>query len=315
MVAAPRADYRRRAERAVYRRAGQRDALRLGPGRADGQPWYSLLLAAVVAGLVFAALMYLVQRSIRLTVAAGTSGSAGRDGSAVPGGAVPGGVPVEPGALAAPSGTSKEGRKTTSRRDRWADWAVVGVLVVALLLGGGAMVLAQGQSETATNAEAGLTVRYPQGWLLKTGQDESLAFQAVDPASGVFKTTLEVRVVPISPDAAAIDATGSTTSILALVLGNLSLSRAQQTTAYRQLEVKEGANIGRQPSMEAAYVYVHEGGDLFVQQLPVVVRGLDVATVRGDRAYVLSLLAAQDLLPAAQAQFRRFVASAGLSQP
>jgi len=149
---------------------------------------------------------------------------------------------------------------------------VIGVLVVALLLGGGAMVLAQGQSETATNAEAGLTVRYPQGWLLKTGQDESLAFQAVDPASGVFKTTLEVRVVPISPDAAAIDATGSTTSILALVLGNLSLSRAQQTTAYRQLEMKEGANIGRQPSMEAAYVYVHAEADrqgAFVLPLPL----------------------------------------------
>lgn len=34
-------------------------------------PWYSLLLAGVVAGLVFAALMLLVRRSIRLTLAAG----------------------------------------------------------------------------------------------------------------------------------------------------------------------------------------------------------------------------------------------------
>jgi hypothetical protein len=192
---------------------------------------------------------------------------------------------------------------------------VIGVLALALVLGGGAMIFAQGQTETATTAEAGLTVRYPQGWLLKTGKEESLAFQAVDPASGVFKTTLEVRVVPISLDAAAIDSTNPATSTLALVLNNLSLSRAQQTTAYRQLDMKEGANVGCPPSMEAAYVYVHEGSDLFVQQLPVVVRGLDVATVRGDRAYVFSLLAAQDLFPAAQAQFRRFVASAGLGQP
>jgi hypothetical protein len=215
----------------------------------------------------------------------------------------------------AQSTTSKRAGAMTSRRDRWSDWAVIGVLAVALLLGGVVMVLAQGQRETASDTEVGLTVRYPQGWLLKSGQSANLVFEAVDPASGVFNTTFQVRVVPIRNDAASIDATSLATSTLILVLNNLSLSRAQQTTTYRQLDMVEGANIDGQPAMEASYVYVHEGSDLFAQQIPVVVRGLDVATARGDKAYVFSLLAADDAFVAAEKEFRRFVASASFGQP
>jgi hypothetical protein len=201
-----------------------------------------------------------------------------------------------------------------NRRDRWADWAVIAVLLVALLLGGAVMALAQGQRETLTNAEAGLTVHYPQGWLLKAGSDD-LAFQAVNPASGAFKTTLQVRVVPILQGAEGAGATGAVTPTLALVLNNLSLSRAQQTTAYRQLDMVEGEPVGGQPAMEAHYAYVHEGGGLFAQQMPVVVQGLDVVTARGDRAYVFSLLAASDAFKAAEQEFRRFLASASLGRP
>jgi len=189
------------------------------------------------------------------------------------------------------------------------------VLVVALLLGTVVMILAEGQHETATNPEAGLTVRYPQGWLVKEVQSENLAFQAIDPASGVFKTTLLVHVVPILSDAGSIAGTGPATSTLTLVLNNLSLSRAQQTTAYRQLDMIEGTGVGGQPAMEASYVFVHEGNNLFVQQMPVVVQGLDIATARGDKAYVFSLLAAGDAFAAAEKEFRQFVASAGLDRP
>jgi hypothetical protein len=215
----------------------------------------------------------------------------------------------------ADSTANKKAGVPTRPRDRWAHWAVIGVLAVALLLGGVVMILAQGQRETASNAEAGLTVRYPQDWLLKVGQSENLVFQAVDPASGSFNTTFQVRVVPIPNQATSIDATSPVTSTLILVLNNLSLSRAQQTTAYRQLDLEEGASIGGQPAMEASYVYVQEGSNLFAQQMPVVVQGLDVATARGDKAYVFSLLAADDVFASAEKEFRRFVASAGLGQP
>jgi hypothetical protein len=148
-----------------------------------------------------------------------------------------------------------------------------------------------------------LTVRYPQGWLLKPG--EGLAFRALDPVAGDFKTTFEVRAGPI-------DATGPTTPTLAVVLGNAALDRAQQGTAFRLFEVAEGKPVGGQPSMEASYVYVVKGGDLFTQQMPAVVQGLDVAVARGAQAYVFSLLASPDAFDDAEKLFREFVATAEL---
>lgn len=191
---------------------------------------------------------------------------------------------------------------TPKRRDRWADWAVIGLLVVALLLGTAVMALAQGQTKEAVNAAAGLAVHYPQGWLLKPA--DNLAFQAVNPNAADFKTAYQVQTTPI----AAGDAV---TPTLALALNNLSLSRAQQT-AYRLFDTREGKPLHGQPTMEATYAYVLKGNDLFSQRLPVVVQGLDIAVGRGDQAVVFSLLASKDAFAHAEMDFRRFVESAEL---
>jgi len=195
--------------------------------------------------------------------------------------------------------------KTTVRipRDRRADWAVVAVLAVALLLGWAVMAGAQGQRKAYTNDAAGLTVEYPQGWLLKPAGD--LAFQALDADSGDFKTTYQVRTTPI-------DATGGITQALTLALNNASLARAQEGTAYQPFDIAEGDPMAGRPTMEASYVYVVAGRDLFVQVWPVVVEGLDLAVAKGDKAYIFSLLAAHDAFQAAVPGFRRFVESAEL---
>jgi hypothetical protein len=188
-----------------------------------------------------------------------------------------------------------------SRRDRWADWAVIGVLAVALLLGTVVMVLAQGQTSQTTAAEAGLILRYPQGWLVKPA--EGLAFQAVDPEAGEFKTTYQAQVIPIV-------AGDPVTPTLALALNNLSLSRAQQQTAYRLFDVVEGKPVAGRSVMEATYAFVLKGNDLFSQRLPVVVQGLDIAVARGEQAVIFTLLASKDAFAAVEPEFRRFVGSA-----
>lgn len=187
------------------------------------------------------------------------------------------------------------------RRDRWADWAVIGALTVALLLGTAVMALAQGQRSAYTNTDAGLTVRYPKDWLLKSAA--GLAFQAIDPHAGEFKTTYQVQIAPIV-------AGDPVTPTLTLTLNNLSLSRAQQQTAYRLFDIVEGAPLAGQPVMEATYAYVLRGNDLFSQRLPVVVQGLDIAVARGEHAVVFTLLASKDAVAAAEQAFRRFVGSA-----
>ena len=190
-----------------------------------------------------------------------------------------------------------------TRRDRWSDWAVVLVFALALALGWGVMVYAQGQRESFTDAASGLTVAYPHGWLVKG--DDRLAFQVLNPVASGFRTTYQVRVWPIS-------AAEPLTSSLGAILTDASLSRAQQGTAYRLLDIAEGRAVRGQPAMEAEYVYVVEGNDLFVQQLPVLVRGLDVARTLGDRAFVFSLLASQDDFDRAEPAFRDFVETAKL---
>ena len=192
-------------------------------------------------------------------------------------------------------------RPQRTPRDRWADWAVIGVVALALLLGWGVKSLAGSGRAVYTDPVTGLVLRYPQGWLLKA--DEDLIFQAIDPASGDYKTTYQVRLRPA--------AVGSpVTSTLTMALNDVSLARAQQATAYRLFDLVEGKPLDGQPSMEATYVFVDESSDLFSQHMPVVVLGLDIAVERGGQVYIYTLLAAQDDFEAAEKPFRKFVETA-----
>ena len=188
-----------------------------------------------------------------------------------------------------------------TRRDRWADWLVIATLAIALLLGWAAMAFAEGQKSVYTDAETGLVLRYPKDWFLKS--NEKLVFQALDPASGSFKTTYQVRLWPVA-------ATGSLTSTLGGVLNGASLARAQEGTAYRLFDIVQGEDKDDQPTMEATYVYVVASPDLFTQRMPVVVMGLDIAVASDDGAYVFSLLADKDAFEGAEKQFRTFVQTA-----
>ncbi len=192
---------------------------------------------------------------------------------------------------------------TPRRRDRWADWAVIGALVLALLLGSAVIALAQGQTSDYTNDAAGLALHYPQGWLMKPA--EGLAFQAVDPNAGDFKTTFQVQTMPIA-------AGNSMTATLATALNNLSINRAQGQTAYRLFDLTEGAPVNAQPAMEATYAFVAASNDLFSQRMPVVVQGLDIAVPNGDQAVIFSLLASKERFAAAEQDFRRFVTATEL---
>ena len=188
-----------------------------------------------------------------------------------------------------------------TRRDRWADWAVVGVVVVALLLGWVVKVVAEGVTDTYTDADHALTLRYPKDWLL--AGDDQVAFRVVDPTAADFRTTYEVQVLPIG-------ASPPSTSTLSLALHNVSLARAQDTTAFRQFDIVEGRELDGRLTMESTYVFVQKGGDLFFQQMPVVVLGLDIAVAEGDQVYVFTLLARKDLYDTAEKDFRRFIRSA-----
>jgi hypothetical protein len=188
-----------------------------------------------------------------------------------------------------------------ARRDRWSDWAVIAVLVVALLLGWAVMVAARGQRTTLVQAELGLTVEYPRDWLIQSGQE--LVFRAVDSQSGAWPTAYEVRLMPI-------EAGAPLTPTLTMVLNNASLTRARQSTAYQLLDLVPGKEIDGQPTMEASYVLVAQADDPYLQRMPAVMLGLDVALAREGQAAVFSLVAPEDSFESAERAFRDFVRSA-----
>jgi hypothetical protein len=188
--------------------------------------------------------------------------------------------------------------KKVSPRDRWADWVVVGVVIVALLLGWALKVSAE--NKTLSYSNEGVTVHYPYGWLL---DDKSgYIVKVSDPNSGLFRTTYIVQT-------GAIDAGVSETAALISLLNNVSLSRAQTTTAYKLFQVEE-VQVRGKPAVKATYVYVEEKPNPFRETVPVVVEGVDYAFAEGGKVYVFTLLAAEPDFAAAEQHFAAFLESA-----
>ena len=188
-----------------------------------------------------------------------------------------------------------------SRRDRWADWLVIGVVIVALLLGWATKSWAEGSTEQFTDSQTGLVLDYPAGWLAGSGED--YIFQARDPQSGPFKITYRATAEKLDP-----------ARPLSLVdsVNLSSVNRARKLTAFQVLDIETvGQDEGSPKSVWARYVYVEEKPDPFRESLPVVVMGLDYTAVKGDYLYTFSLLAGEADFDGAEKGFKDFLQDAG----
>ena len=116
--------------------------------------------------------------------------------------------------------------QVTHRRDRWADWAVIALVVVALLLGLLLREMVLFRTAPFTLADAGISVRCPAAWVRETGEDPLLRVR--DPLGGEFDTVLELRSRPLSIEAEST-----------LVLDALALERAGQVAAYQTLSTDQ----------------------------------------------------------------------------
>jgi hypothetical protein len=162
------------------------------------------------------------------------------------------------------------------RRDRWADWAVVVLVAVALILGLALREVTLFRT-TPFTTRAELTGRYPAEWVQETGDDPLL--RARDARGGEFDTTLELRSRPLANDAEP-----------ALVLDALKLERAGQVLAYRTLDTDQ-VLIGNRTATRRTFTYVHDDRNPYVDRLPVVVQGVDLALRDDGRIIVVTFLA------------------------
>jgi hypothetical protein len=179
------------------------------------------------------------------------------------------------------------------RRDRWADWAVIVLVAVALFLGLALREAVRSRTVPFAFPEAPVSGRCPANWVRDTGDDPLL--RARDPLGGEFRTTIELRSRPLAAGAEP-----------AIVLDALALERAGQVAAYRMLSTDQVLLSG-QDATRRTFAYVHVDSDPYVDRLPVVVRGMDLALREGNRVVVVTLLADADRFDANYRYLRRFI--------
>lgn len=181
------------------------------------------------------------------------------------------------------------------RRDRWADGAVIGLVLVALALG---WVLRQSvlfQTTPFELTEADIVGQYPAHWTQEFEEDPLLKVR--DHMGGEFDSVLTLRSRPLADEAD-----------VAIVLDALSLERARAVIAYNTLDTNQVVVAGR-TAHRRQFTYVHTDANPYVDRLPVVVRGTDLAFRDAGRIVVVTFLTGVDDYAVQYPHFRAFVES------
>lgn len=163
-------------------------------------------------------------------------------------------------------------------RQRWAN--VFAILISILLLLAGLNLRNQFTNAAVLyeSPQAGISAYYPLNWLIDTTGD--YVFRVRDISRAGFKTTFQVAILPIGPDAEERN-----------VADRLTLDRLETFTAYQVL-LQEPFNLrGEIPAQAVSYTYVTSDASPFLQGIPTVVRGLDIVTISGGQALVITFRA------------------------
>jgi hypothetical protein len=164
-------------------------------------------------------------------------------------------------------------------RQRWASYLTIALAVVAV--GGGLLMRNRVQSSTniRPRQDDGITARYPANWLLQEGTKgkDDYVFRVQDPAAVPFKTTLQVSLLPVGPNARAFD-----------ILSALNISRAAEVPMYQALEITPITLPSGTQGTQMAYAYASREINPFLQSVPIIVRSIDVIEIRANQAIIIT---------------------------
>lgn len=149
--------------------------------------------------------------------------------------------------------------------------------------------------------QAGIRAAYPRNWLLDTQGD--YVFRVRNTTQRGFGSRIQVAIQPINVDSPSERN----------VLDNLSLNRAQTLTEYTIGEI--GSNVDRPQYMLLndaeftfmEYTYVYTLTDPFLDTIPIVVRGIDILTIRGSQAIIMTFQASADSYDVDISYFQQFL--------
>ena len=158
---------------------------------------------------------------------------------------------------------------------RWNSYLAVALAGVFLFIGITLRNNALNATQPFENLEAGVRAQLPSGWLVDTGGSEYV-FRAQDPDALPFKTTLQVSVLTVGPDATPN-----------LVLDLLNLERAPRFSTYRELS-RTDETLRGDPAKRMIYAYTQDERNPFQATVPIVVQGADVVILRRGQAVIIT---------------------------
>lgn len=183
----------------------------------------------------------------------------------------------------------------TTRNDRFSAVLVIIVAIAGIGLGLSVRQRTLNQVWLFRDQQTGIEAIYPAGWL--TDQSGDYVAKIEDPKSRPFKTRYIIDVVP----------GGGATSVRN-VLDGLTLQRSIDLPAYRVLDIQE-INLGETNATQMDFVFVQADPNPFIERVPVVVRGMDIVIIDGNRAIIVTLMSDEDSFEQNQDGFRRFLGS------
>lgn len=166
----------------------------------------------------------------------------------------------------------------SSPRQRWSNIFTIVFAGLALVVALQIKSVTETASVVYSDPVVGITVHYPQSWLLDTSGDAVL--KVSDESADGFKTSIEVRVLPLGVGLAERN-----------LVDNLILSRSQSLASFDVLE-RESMTLGEdeRPATSMVFTYVSSESNPFLESLPLVVEGMDVITTQGGQALIVTFL-------------------------
>jgi hypothetical protein len=142
----------------------------------------------------------------------------------------------------------------------------------------------------------GIRALYPANWLIDNAPPDYI-FRIRDMQYVGFKTTIQVTIVPISPQTTERN-----------VADQLALQRSQILTDYRQLSFEDYTLRGIEGQF-VSYTFVSREDSPFLESIPTVVIGNDIIIISRGQAIVITFHANTNNFDDKYPYFQRFLNS------
>lgn len=182
-------------------------------------------------------------------------------------------------------------------RQRWNHYLVLAFGFLGFLIGINLRDGTLNATQLYSNPQAGIQAEYPRNWLIDQSGD--YIFRVQNTSQVGFKTTIQVTERPV----------GGATSTRS-ILDAFNLNRSQTLASYKVLSPGEPFILPNEQAATAmSYTYAEMSSDPFLETIPIVVRGLDILTIKRGQAIIMTFLSDSNTYDENYSYFQQFLSS------